>query len=79
MMVEQVRVWNDPHRVGVDSRIEVCPKRTPDSAVPRGRVIDKRCACVALSWPTKEPSPVVISLEKCTIRHALRTTHLKEN
>lgn len=52
---------------------------TLDSALPTGRVIDKRYSRIVLSRPTPDPRERPSSPRQGISGHALRTTHLKEN
>jgi protein-L-isoaspartate(D-aspartate) O-methyltransferase len=53
-MAEQVRVWDRLHRHGAGPSVLAYPADTPRSALPVGRVIDKRHVRIVLSWPTTE-------------------------
>ncbi len=53
-MVEQVRVWDRLHRQGFGPRIAVYPAHTPDTDLPKGRVIDKRHVRIVWSWSATE-------------------------
>jgi len=55
-MADQVRVWDRRHRRGPGPRIAVYPGHLPCTALPDGRVIDKRHVRIVLSWPTTESS-----------------------
>ncbi|MFQ6197090.1 methyltransferase, FxLD system [Streptomyces sp. NPDC000405] len=53
-LVEQMQVWDRDHRPG-QAQFDVYPAGTPDTALPDGRIVDKRHTRVVISWPQSGP------------------------
>ncbi len=49
--VDLIQAWDRDHCGGPGARIEAYPATTPDTDLPKGRLIDKRHTRVVISWP----------------------------